>query len=68
MTFANPPGPGRRCVICGRIGGSGMAAALQSLKAEADARGIRLRWHSFDLVDGKAHGPCMIREKRKLQQ
>lgn len=67
MTNANPPGPGRRCAICGRIGGTGLRFALRELKAEADRRGVRLRWHSFDLDDAKAHGPCVAREQRRLR-
>lgn len=69
MAWANPAGLGRRCAICGRIGGAGMARALRSIRAEAQDRGITLHWFapaSDDLSDGKAHGPCIMREKRRL--
>lgn len=57
---------GRHCVICGRIGGAGMAAALGRLKDEAADRGLTLNWSTTDTYDGKAHGPCFMRARREI--
>lgn len=42
--------PGRRCAICGRIGGSGATLALRFVGIRTPAGEI-----------GYAHGPCLTR-------
>jgi hypothetical protein len=57
---------GRHCVICGRMGGAGMAYAIRLLYKEAQRVGAPLNWHSTDIFDAKAHGDCVIREKGRI--
>jgi hypothetical protein len=57
---------GRHCVICGREGGAGMSHALKMVRERAIAAGLKLSWLDKDLEDGKAHGPCVINEQRKI--
>jgi hypothetical protein len=57
---------GRHCVICGREGGAGMERALRGVKERAEQAGLKFPWMDKDLYDGKAHGPCVIREQRKI--
>jgi hypothetical protein len=45
--------PGRRCAICGKIGGSGATTALNLLGIETPKGEI-----------GYAHGPCLIRQHK----
>jgi hypothetical protein len=44
--------PGRHCHICGKPGGSGAATTLRMMGYE-------------DWRDGKAHGPCLIKARKK---
>lgn len=55
---------GRHCAICGKPGGQGMAAALKLLLDAGAGKG----WHSTEWRDGKAHGPCVMREKRRANE
>ncbi len=53
---ANPPGPGRRCGLCGEIGGTGFPAKVLAFLGAAE--GSR-----------HAHGDCVAKAKqRRLQQ
>jgi UDP-N-acetyl-D-mannosaminuronate dehydrogenase len=57
---------GRHCAICGKIGGTGLSQALRLLQGQAKVLGVELNWHSLETIDGKAHGPCVIKEKARL--